>query len=214
MSNEEKIEVIKWHQRIQEIAYIEAGQHMRALNQLMWQVPSLVIAINGGLWYGTTLVSEMAARAIFFMVFIFDLMSIITLYRLRGLLELKINFQNNVEEQCAEGVLSEASLLHFNEIYLRQMTFNHLKKKERETFANNNKSKLSNFFQCVFSFIKGHSSGNYTVIGCWSTVLFLCAAISLAAFLVPQKFIDKTEKSVRYEVKNLKNGDMITVIKQ
>jgi hypothetical protein len=213
MSSEEKIEIIKWHQRIQEVAYLEAGQHMRALNQLMWQVPSLVIAINGGLWYGTTLVSELAARAIFFMVFIFDLMSIITLYRLRGLLEVKINFQKDVEEQCAEGVLSEASLLHFNEIYLRKMMLNDLRESRRKELESK-KGKLSCFFEKVFSFFKAHSSGNYTVIGCWSTVLFLCSIISLVAFVMPQKFIDKTENPVKYEIKNLKNGDIITVIKQ
>ncbi|MEH5140584.1 hypothetical protein [Enterobacter cloacae] len=80
--NLSKIELIKWQQRIQEISYLEAGQHMRALNQLMWQVPSLVIVINGGLWYGTTLVSDLAARLIFFMITFFDILSVITLYRL------------------------------------------------------------------------------------------------------------------------------------
>ena len=53
-----KIEAIRWYQKLQEITYLEAGQHMRALNQLMWQIPSFVIAVNGGLWYATTLANE------------------------------------------------------------------------------------------------------------------------------------------------------------
>jgi len=214
MSNEEKIEVIKWHQRIQEIAYIEAGQHMRALNQLMWQVPSFVIAINGGLWYGTTLVSELAAKAIFLMVFIFDLLSIVTLYRLRALLELKIKFQSNVEEQCLDTILSEGSLYHFNDIYLRNCLFVKKEQKTRDLAVSENKSWLSMFFLFFYGFINRHSNGKYTVIGCWTIVLLFCAFISLVGCCSPNTFLDKADKTIKYEVKNLKNGDTITVIKQ
>lgn len=214
MSSEEKIEVIKWHQRIQEVAYLEAGQHMRALNQLMWQVPSLVIAINGGLWYGTTLVSEVAARYIFFMVFIFDIMSIITLYRLRSLLELKINFQNKVEDQCIDGILSEISLVHFNHICVQHSISINKLKEEQATKRQKDLSRLSKLFKWSFGFITKHTSGNYTVIGCWSTVLLCCALISFVGGVSPQTFLDKADKEIKYEIKNLKNGDIITVTKK
>src|SRR3546814_15700834 len=36
----------------EELSYLEAGQHLRSLNQQLWQVPSMVIAITGGIWYG------------------------------------------------------------------------------------------------------------------------------------------------------------------
>lgn len=214
MSSEEKIEVIKWHQRLQEVAYLEAGQHMRALNQLMWQVPSLVIAINGGLWYGTTLVSEIAARFIFFMVFIFDLMSIITLYRLRLLLDSKINFQNRVEDQCVDGILNEISLIHFNHICVQHSISIKKLKEEQDTKREKDLSRLSRCFKWSFGFITKHTSGNYTVIGCWSTVLLFCALISFFGGLFPQAFLDKPDKQIKYEIKNLKNGDIMTVTKK
>lgn len=93
-----QIEVIKWHQRLQEITYLEAGQHMRALNQLMWQAPSLVIIINGGLWYGLTMMSNFTAHFIFAFCLLFDLASIVTLYRLRKLISAKIDIQSSIEK--------------------------------------------------------------------------------------------------------------------
>jgi hypothetical protein len=204
-----KIETIKWHQRIQEIAYIEAGQHMRALNQLMWQVPSLVIVINGGLWYGTTLVSELATRAIFFMIAVFDLLSIVTLYRLRGLLEAKIKFQNKIEDECAHGLLKKLSLDTLGDIYNQHLEEKKEKEKEKEK-----KSCLSNLFEWFFKFVSSHSKGNYTVIGCWSTVLLLCAIISIIGLSCPKAFLDKQEKSQTYEIKNLKNGDILRIEKK
>ncbi len=40
-SEELRIEAIRWHQKLQEIIYLEAGQHMRALNQLHVADPKL-----------------------------------------------------------------------------------------------------------------------------------------------------------------------------
>lgn len=64
-TEEIRLETIRWHQKLQEIIYLEAGQHMRALNQLMWQIPSFVIAVNGGLWYATTIANESSLWIIF-----------------------------------------------------------------------------------------------------------------------------------------------------
>ncbi|EPK2986585.1 hypothetical protein H2846_004546, partial [Escherichia coli] len=77
-SEELRIEAIRWHQKLQEIIYLEAGQHMRALNQLMWQIPSFVIAVNGGLWYATTLANENSLWIIFLVLALFDATTIVT----------------------------------------------------------------------------------------------------------------------------------------
>lgn len=104
-----KIEVIRWHQKLQVITYIEAGQHMRALNQLMWQIPSLVIAINGGLWYAATLVNEASLWMIFAFLTVFDLLTICTLFRLRVLIGKKITKQNDIEELSKNSILQDLS---------------------------------------------------------------------------------------------------------
>ncbi len=104
-----KIEVIRWHQKLQEITYIEAGQHMRALNQLMWQIPSLAIAINGGLWYASTLVNETSLWMIFGFLTVFDLLTICTLFRLRSLIGQKITKQNDIEDATKNSILHDLS---------------------------------------------------------------------------------------------------------
>lgn len=35
-------------------AYDQNAQHIRALNQFLWQVPTIAITLTGGLWYGVT----------------------------------------------------------------------------------------------------------------------------------------------------------------
>ncbi|MDE9727306.1 hypothetical protein ACV8TG_04585 [Citrobacter freundii] len=205
-----KIELIKWHQRIQEISYIEAGLHMRALNQLMWQVPSLVIVINGGLWYGATLVSELAARLIFIMIMLFDLLSIVTLYRLRGLLSHKIKYQNNVESQFSPYILKKLN----KEFYPKDFSSQEWKLRIEKIKIKPKPSVLSRFFKCCFDKINTQSQGDYTVIGCWSTVLFFCAVINIVGAATPSSFLDKQEKSQRYEIKNVKTDDTLTIEKK
>lgn len=202
-----KIELIKWHQRIQEISYIEAGLHMRALNQLMWQVPSLVIVINGGLWYGTTLVSKLAATLIFIMIALFDLLSIVTLYRLRGLLDLKIKQQAEIESQYCPFIIQKLSRQYYPKEFRAQERRSRIKIKKEPSW-------LSRLFKCCFNKISTHSQGDYTVIGCWSTVLFLCCLISLFGACTPSSFLDKPEKKQSYEIKNVKTNDIITVEKK
>lgn len=104
-----KLEVIRWHQKLQEITYYEAGQHMRALNQLMWQIPSFAIAVNGGLWYATTLANENSLWIIFGVLAFFDITTIVTILRLRYLIGKKIEIQNNIEDPSKNVILNEIS---------------------------------------------------------------------------------------------------------
>lgn len=89
-----ELEKQKWAYKKEELQYVEAGQHLRSLNQLMWQVPSLAIALTGGLWYGATLVSDETTRRLLlgFSAGV-DLLTIITLLRLRSVIGVHINFQ-------------------------------------------------------------------------------------------------------------------------
>lgn len=104
-----KLEVIRWHQKLQEITYNEAGQHMRALNQLMWQIPSFAIAVNGGLWYATTLANENSLWVIFGVLALFDITTIITILRLRYLIGTKIKIQNKIEDPAKNVILNKIS---------------------------------------------------------------------------------------------------------
>lgn len=116
-SEDIKLETIRWHQRLQEITYLEAGQHMRALNQLMWQIPSFVIAVNGGLWYATTIANESSLRIIFFILFLFDVTTIFSLVRLRQLIGVKIKKQQDIENPDNHPLLKKLSCefnLQFN----------------------------------------------------------------------------------------------------
>jgi hypothetical protein len=89
-----ELEKQKWAYKKEELQYVEAGQHLRSLNQLMWQVPSLAIALTGGLWYGATLVGDETTRRLLlgFSAGV-DLLTIITLLRLRSVIGVHINFQ-------------------------------------------------------------------------------------------------------------------------
>lgn len=106
-TEEIRLETIRWHQKLQEIIYLEAGQHMRALNQLMWQIPSFVIAVNGGLWYATTIANESSLWIIFSVLALFDVTTIVSLYRLRYLIEMKIEKQKNIEDPMNNPILSD-----------------------------------------------------------------------------------------------------------
>lgn len=109
LDNDLKLETIRWHQKLQEITYLEAGQHMRALNQLMWQIPSFVIAVNGGLWYATTLANEKSLWIIFALLAFFDATTILTLIRLRSLIESNIEKQKTIADPANNPILSQIS---------------------------------------------------------------------------------------------------------
>lgn len=88
------LEERKWQFKTLELKYLEAGQHLRSLNQLMWQVPSMVIAITGGLWYGATTVDEFQARTVVLsFAAVFSLLTIVIIWRLRGLIQMHIERQ-------------------------------------------------------------------------------------------------------------------------
>ncbi|AXF12986.1 hypothetical protein [Paraburkholderia caledonica] len=89
-----KLEAQKWIYRKTELEFLEAGQHLRALNQIMWQVPGMAIAVTGGLWYGVTLIDGAIPRiGILLFAAIIDLLTICVIWRLRGIIEKQIRIQ-------------------------------------------------------------------------------------------------------------------------
>nr|WP_298146404.1 hypothetical protein [uncultured Pseudomonas sp.] len=110
MTDEAKLEAIKyqnaielekqkWQFRKQEMAFLEAGQHLRALNQQLRQVPGMVIAITGGIWYGSLSISDESARSL---VLLFaaavNLLTIRIIWRLRTIIDIQITLQNNFNQ--------------------------------------------------------------------------------------------------------------------
>jgi hypothetical protein len=88
------LEEQKWGLKQKELIFLEAGQHMRALNQLMWQAPTMAIAVTGGLWYGAATIEADAARSwVFAFASLVDLLTIATLFRLRQLIGNEIRTQ-------------------------------------------------------------------------------------------------------------------------
>lgn len=91
-----ELEAHKWGYRKLELQYLEAGQHLRSLNQIMWQVPGMAIAITGGLWYGATTIDSDAPRVwVLGFATIVNLLIVIILWRLRALIEVHICHQSN-----------------------------------------------------------------------------------------------------------------------
>ncbi|CAN7467614.1 hypothetical protein [Paraburkholderia hospita] len=89
-----KLEEQKWNYRKAELEFLEAGQHLRALNQIMWQVPGMAIAVTGGLWYGTTLIDAAIPRiGILAFAAIVDGFTVWIIWRLRGVIEKQIKIQ-------------------------------------------------------------------------------------------------------------------------
>jgi hypothetical protein len=92
------LEAKKWEWRQKELAYLEAGQHFRALNQLLWQIPGMVIAVTGGIWYAASTVQAEVPRAVaFYFAGIFNILTIPILIRLRWLIERQIALQLQFE---------------------------------------------------------------------------------------------------------------------
>lgn len=164
---------------------------MRALNQLMWQVPSLVIIINGGLWYGLTMMNNTAARFIFIFCLLFDLASIVTLYRLRKLIGTKIDIQSSIEKSYNEEILSKITKDILKEKEIVMKTENQQKKPE----GNNKKSKRTRAFEWIIN----KTDGSYTVISCWSLSLAFCSLINAIGFFSPSLFLDNEPKKIKHE---------------
>lgn len=92
----QELEAQKWAYKKEELQYVEAGQHLRSLNQLMWQVPGMAIAITGGLWYGATTIDTETPRTwVLGFVSIVDILTIVIIWRLRRLIELHIGHQRD-----------------------------------------------------------------------------------------------------------------------
>lgn len=91
-----QLEATKWRYRQAELQYLEAGQHLRALNQLMWQVPGMAIAITGGLWYGASTVEAESAKAwVLGFVALVNVLTAFVLRRLRHLIGIQIELQRD-----------------------------------------------------------------------------------------------------------------------
>lgn len=94
-----KLEAQKWQFRKQEVTFLEAGQHLRALNQQLWQVPGMVIAITGGIWYGALSTPDEIVRllALLFAAAV-NLVTIRVIWRLRTIIDIQITLQNNFNQ--------------------------------------------------------------------------------------------------------------------
>lgn len=92
--NAKELEHIKWQFKKEELSYLEAGQHLRSLNQQLWQVPSMVIAITGGIWFGAASVSGELPKvlALSFTAAV-NALTIPIIIRLRQLIKKHINLQ-------------------------------------------------------------------------------------------------------------------------
>lgn len=149
------LEARKWSYKQAELHYQEAGHHLRSLNQIMWQVPGMAIAITGGLWYGATTVDQEAPRigVLVFAAFV-DLLTIPIIWRLRSIIGTHIETQKDF------------------------FPTSHLPK-----------------------------GGRFTVIGCWTAMLVIAAALSVGgacyAELLSKKVSedkDKPEATCRVEI--------------
>lgn len=98
------LEAKKWEYRKKELQFLEAGQHQRALNQLMWQVPGMAIAITGGLWYGATTIDTESPRAwVFGFTAVVDVLTVVILWRLRSLIDVHIEHQHSFAPTAVAG---------------------------------------------------------------------------------------------------------------
>lgn len=100
-----ELEKEKWNFKQKELEFLEAGQHMRALNQLMWQIPTMAIAITGGLWYGAANIDADAPRAwVFSFACLVDFLTIGTLLRLREIIGQQIYTQEKLTGSTPRSV--------------------------------------------------------------------------------------------------------------
>lgn len=68
------------------VAYEQNAQHLRSLNQFLWQVPTIAITLTGGLWYGVTKIDVYFVReGLLAFATLSDLLLILVLLRVRFL---------------------------------------------------------------------------------------------------------------------------------
>lgn len=97
--NAKELEFIKWKFKKEELSYLEAGQHLRSLNQQLWQVPSMVIAITGGIWYTASTVGDFPRILALYFTAVVNILTIPIILRLRQLIGKHINFQLKFNKQ-------------------------------------------------------------------------------------------------------------------
>jgi hypothetical protein len=98
------LEAEKWVFKKEELIFVEAGQHIRALNAILWQVPSMAIAITGGLWYGVSLFDHGTVKiAALIFTSLVDIITVLIIWRLRSVMDEYIvtqrSFQPNVTQK-------------------------------------------------------------------------------------------------------------------
>ncbi|ABA72480.1 hypothetical protein K7459_06550 [Pseudomonas fluorescens] len=92
--NSKDLELLKWQFKKEELSYVEAGQHLRSLNQQLWQVPSMVIAITGGIWFGAaSITSDMPKVLALSFAAAVNILTIPIIIRLRHLIQKYIKLQ-------------------------------------------------------------------------------------------------------------------------
>ena len=90
-----ELEELRWGFRKQELTFLEAGEHLRALNQHLWRVPSMVIAITGGIWFvAASLESDFTKTLVLSFAGLVDFLTILIIFRLRSLISMQIKIQN------------------------------------------------------------------------------------------------------------------------
>jgi hypothetical protein len=68
------------------VAYEQNAQHLRSLNQFLWQVPTIAITLTGGLWYGVTKIDAFIVReGLLSFAALSDVLLVIVLLRVRFL---------------------------------------------------------------------------------------------------------------------------------
>lgn len=98
------LEAKKWEYKKQELAFVEAGQHIRSLNVILWQVPSMAIAITGGLWYGISLFDQEAVKiAALILTSLVDLVTVRIIWRLRAVMSKYLTAQLSFQSLTDAG---------------------------------------------------------------------------------------------------------------
>lgn len=116
------LEDFKWQNKREELSFLEAGQHLRSLNQQLWQVPGMAIAVTGGIWYGAASISnDLAKILVLLFALSVDILTIVVLLRLRNVIQTQIDLQNKfssistgkgrVVVRCWSTLLAIAALL-------------------------------------------------------------------------------------------------------
>ncbi|WP_312669534.1 hypothetical protein [Stutzerimonas nitrititolerans] len=90
-----ELEKLKWTLKEKELSFLEAGQHLRSLNQQLWQVPGMAIAVTGGIWFGAASINGELPKALALLfAAIVDILTIFVLWRLRKIIQIQIDLQN------------------------------------------------------------------------------------------------------------------------